>query len=84
VAADGSSLFQWHGDDAVSVVRDGLGAYTVTFDHDVASCARYVTFVGPPARLATGGNGETGEMRVRTYDIDGQSMDTKFDLTVWC
>jgi hypothetical protein len=84
VASDGSSLFQWHGDDAVSVVRIGVGFYTVSFDHDVASCAKNVTFIGPPARLATSGNGAVGEVNVQTYDIDGQDLDTKFDLTVWC
>jgi hypothetical protein len=84
IASDGSSMFQWHGDDAVSAVRIGVGFYTVTFDHDVASCARNVTFIGSPARLATNGNGSVGEINVQTYDADAQAIDTPFDLTVWC
>jgi hypothetical protein len=84
VASDGSSFAQWRGDDVLSALRLGPGFYTITFDHDVASCARNVSFLGLPPRLSTNGNGGPGEINVQTFDIGGQPTDTFFDLTVWC
>jgi hypothetical protein len=84
IAGDGTSFLQWRGDDVLSTLRLGPGFYVVTFEHDVASCARNVTFIGIPPRLSTHGNGGPGEINVQTFDIDGEPTDTSFDLTVWC
>jgi Collagen triple helix repeat (20 copies) len=83
VGADGT-FQQFRGDDAVSVVRLGEGFYVITFDHDVATCARLVTFNGQPPRSWTSGNGAVGEVIVQTYALSGSSIDTGFALTVWC
>jgi hypothetical protein len=83
----GGTFDQIRGDDVVSVSQPfGTGRYLITFDHEVANCAKSVVSVGIPIRAtAILLPPDASQIVVTTISIsDATLADGNFELTVSC